>query len=155
MSDADAEEVLPISVPGEGSEAPDEEKRPSPVDGLAELFGEVNEYQRRQRERDQTYLQYAGEETYDADLKVAFDTYSERFDLHEGQLVQWKSQMRNLTFPHYGVPAIIVKLLPITPLGIYNPERPVTEVPDMILGILDGDRDFALTYASQARFQPW
>lgn len=75
-----------------------------------------------------------------------------------GDVVQWESNMRNLMYPEYGCPAVVVHVFPQPEL---NPDSPIEMANiddfmcDTVIGFLTGDLDFALSAVDGSRLRPW
>ncbi|MEO5315808.1 hypothetical protein PV772_17100 [Pseudarthrobacter sp. CC12] len=93
-------------------------------------------------------------EGYEDRLREALTQYSSETKFEPGDLVQWKTYMRDAIFPYAGAPAIVVSYLddPITTLrdGMRLPEPR-----NLVLGYLDGANEFVIGFYSSRRFTQW
>ncbi|WP_131824131.1 hypothetical protein [Mycobacteroides abscessus] len=80
-----------------------------------------------------------------------------RVNLSEGQLIRWKQGLKNKRRPAYGEPAVVVNLLaePIES-SVDNPGSTYFREPlDMIIGVLDDEKELAIYYVDRRRFEPY
>lgn len=92
-------------------------------------------------------------------LTVCADTYSQTHAFQEGQLVQWKRDMKNRRSPDYGQPIIVVEVLdePVydtssdKSAGSPYFREPLT----LVAGWLDEDGDFVCLHYDGQRMEPY
>lgn len=127
----------PAGTPGERPDA-------------AELKTMISFLQQQIADRE-NYGDVVGRADY-ADLLVrAHGTYLDRETFRPGDLVQWKTHMRNRNYPAYGAPAVVVRYLD-EPRTRDSKGVTLTEPLDIVLGVLDGDLDFRLFTFASSRF---
>jgi hypothetical protein len=94
---------------------------------------------------------------YITKLKAALDNYDRDVTFTKGQLVKWKSGLKNVLRPSYNEPAIVVEVL-ANP--IYD-EKQDFGTPyfrqrlDLVLGLLSPEQDFQFFYYDSRRFEPF
>jgi hypothetical protein len=90
-------------------------------------------------------------------LQEARSAYEQRYDFAVGQLVRWKAGLRNKQLPEYGQPAVVVDLFDEAIVNVAEPaDSPYfRERLDVVLGVFDGDTDFALFHYDAQRFEPF
>lgn len=124
-------------------------------DSGPDLFGSVFDgFQREARERSLRYDAYVSTGEYVADLRSAYQSLLEVERFERGDLVQWKTFMRENEYPDYGSPAVVLDRLIEgkirTRIG-----REQFPPHDLLLGLLDGDQDFVVFSAASARLTRW
>jgi hypothetical protein len=74
-----------------------------------------------------------------------------------GQLVRWKSGLRNRRRPRYNEPAIVVAVIeaPIITGESDSGSTYFREPLDIVLGLLDSDGDFLCFHYDKRRFEAW
>ncbi|NOS71788.1 MAG: hypothetical protein HOP33_17900 [Verrucomicrobia bacterium] len=90
------------------------------------------------------------------ELKECFDLYQRNHNFVVGQLVRWKSGLKNRKRPAYGEPVIVVEVLPEP---VHDPTEEAgsayfREHLTVVLGLLDIDGDFVLFHFDSRRFEP-
>lgn len=108
--------------------------------------------EQRFEEQQQAYLSVASSSGYARELQLAAELYrtTEKFEV--GQLIQWKTSMRNRPYPAESVPVVIVEVLN-PPVTLDTDGEHLIEPRDLLVGFLDGDRIFRLTQVPSARFR--
>lgn len=120
---------------------------PADVSELYKLF-------RRQEERERArYREYVQQDEYRSDLRQAFTSFyeDEAAPLAAGDIVQWKTFMRNRPYPAYLSPAIVMEVASpgATPKALDD------DVENVIIGYLDGDQDLCLVRTDVRRLMLW
>ena len=103
------------------------------------------------------YQQEVEKSDYLPRLKQAGDHYLSKSRFCEGDIVEWKPNMKSLTIPAYSAPAIVVDVLDEQFMEQKSTLFTSAEVIryDMHIGVIDGDGDFVVLKADSARFQKW
>ncbi|WP_157550820.1 hypothetical protein [Microbacterium sp. Root553] len=117
---------------------------------VSELYTMFRREEERKRSR---YREYVQRDEYLTDLHQAFASFYEKDaePLAPGDIVQWKTFMRNRPYPAYLSPAIVMELAPSTP-----PANDLDDdVEDVIIGYLDGDQDLRLVRTDARRLTLW
>lgn len=91
------------------------------------------------------------------DLSSRFHNYRTSHQFHEGQIVKWKSGLKNKRIPEENEPAIVVHILtnPVVDPAQASDSPYFNEPLNIVLGVLDGDGDFAMWHFDSARFEPY
>nr|WP_273399482.1 hypothetical protein [Bifidobacterium indicum] len=94
--------------------------------------------------------------TYVDNLKAAQQHYSEPTEFSAGDIVEWKPNMKMAPFPTYSAPAVVVRMLDDS-VEIASSVLPMAESVryDMLIGVIDGDGDFAIFKAYSACMKKW
>lgn len=117
--------------------------------GLEDFYSSMQRERQAQFDR---YRTYAGTELYAKHLRTALDSFNEPVELKVGDLVQWKTFLRNAEYPDYGAPAIVVELRN----DVRDQEaQPSVERLDVVVGVLDQDQDLRLLVTDRRRLTPW
>ena len=89
-------------------------------------------------------------------LRSVHESYLRRHDFEAGQLVQWKTGLRNKRLPTHGQPAIVIDVLGEAVLNTAEPpDSPYFREPlDVIVGVLDGEQDMAFFHIDSRRLEP-
>ncbi len=97
--------------------------------------------------------------TSDEKLRLLKENYSKVLDKQQkfnpGDLVSWKSGLKNRTKPNYSEPAIVIDVLE-SPIfdSTNNSGSPYFKEPlDIIVGFVDDDGDFLTMYYDSRRFE--
>lgn len=91
-------------------------------------------------------------------LQELHEKLKRRHELKEGELVRWKSGLKNKRRPADGEPCIVIEVLEET---IYNmPESgagsPYFREPlDLLVGIVDDDKELVIYHVDSRRFEPY
>jgi hypothetical protein len=74
-----------------------------------------------------------------------------------GMLVQWKPKMRSRTFPSYGEPCVVMRMLERREALVETDSgfQAAIDRIDMEIGFFDSDGDFFLVAVDKRRFMPW
>lgn len=131
---------------GEAAHSPDDEATTSVR--LAQAEEEA-----RRREALRLHEQVAGERSYQRVLQeVAARYLQEPEDIRPGSTVFWKAGLKSWIAPDYGRPMIF--------LGPYTrPENSILipplfeDLPDSLVGYIDGDRDFVIRSVDRRRLR--
>jgi hypothetical protein len=85
-----------------------------------------------------------------------YERFMRRHEFRPGQLVRWKPELKNRTFPAYGECGVVVRVLPepVTDGGNDSGTRYFREPLDIVLGFVDEDGDFITYYYDSRRFAP-
>ena len=88
-------------------------------------------------------------------LKSLVETYTQTENFKVGDIVQWKSGLKNKKRPQYDEPCIVIEVLTDP---IFDKEAPIAspyynEKLDLKLGILDADGDFLTFHYDKNRFE--
>lgn len=87
-------------------------------------------------------------------LRRAYAAYDEPVRFAPGDIVEWKTLLRNRPFPAYGAPVVVVRYIEVGGPRVSDSDSDV-EPDDIILGMLTGENEFlALPFVSR-RFQVW
>jgi hypothetical protein len=88
-------------------------------------------------------------------LREAQEALTERHDFRPGQLVEWKTMLRNRQLPEYGQAAVVLEVLDEPVVNESEPaDSPYYREPlDLILGVIDGDGDVAAFHFDGRRFK--
>lgn len=138
----------------ESLEAPVEAEAAPRDAPLSEMTAFARYFEVEQEKVELAYSEYSRNPAYPEHLVSAFASYSKSHVFTPGQLVQWKPLLKNKSFPHYGRPAVIVRMLdePV----VKKPERGIlAEELDIVIGYLDGEQDFVVAHAASRRFTIW
>ncbi|MGV2984354.1 hypothetical protein ACNPNP_11690 [Microbacterium sp. AGC85] len=111
-------------------------------------------YSAMQREREsqyESYRTYAGSELYTKHLRSALASFTETDDLEVGDLVQWKTFLRNAEYPDYGAPAILMEFRDVPEISVAS----TIERQDVVIGVLDQDQDLRLVVTDRRRLTTW
>lgn len=136
------------STPDGGAAEVEEDQTLNTGGGIEDLYSAM---QRERQTQFEIYRAYAGTELYAKHLRSALAAFSEPSELNVGDLVQWKTFLRNAEFPDYGAPAIVVEFRddPVFP------GKPSIERQDIVVGVLDQDQDLRLVLTDRRRLTPW
>lgn len=95
----------------------------------------------------------AGEQTV---LREAQEALTARHEFRPGELVEWKTTLRNRQLPEYGQAAIVLEVLaePVFDEGEPSDSPYYREPLDIVLGVIDGDGDLAAFHFDGRRFKP-
>jgi hypothetical protein len=115
-------------------------------------FSDFIEAKREQAER--LYTQLATEPEYPDLLAEALALYTRIDDFKVGDFVQWKPMMKNRRFPIESVPAVVVSRIN-PPSETDRGGNRLIEPRDLLIGVVDGDRDFFLMEVASRRFALW
>jgi hypothetical protein len=128
-------------------EAPDSEQS-------IDLVGFQNFLDARQAKEEKKYAEVATSSDYPTLLSEALALYQDIQQFSRGDFVQWKPMMRNRRYPLESVPAIVVDRVdpPITTDA--DGDR-LVEPRDLLIAVLDGDREFVLAQVPARRFTEW
>lgn len=90
-------------------------------------------------------------------LSCALDTFSKSHRFTPGELVTWKTGMKNRSVPPYQHAAVVVEVLDAP---IYDQQHgsgsPYYREPiDLVLGVFDDDGDFMVFHYDARRFEPY
>jgi hypothetical protein len=90
-------------------------------------------------------------------LSRAYGLWQEAHKFKAGEIVKWKTGLRNKRFPNYGDPAIVMESLEVP---IVNDSKGAgtpyfRENLDILLGVIDPDGDFITFHYDSRRFEPW
>lgn len=132
---------------------PADEDPQEPDTGGDPLFTMYAAYQAEVAERSRKYGAYIATSAYEADLRRAFESLGNTEEFSVGDIVQWKTFMRESQYPEYGAPAVVLDVS-----GEYElTKRAQQSFPrhDVLLAVLDGDQDFVTFTASSARLTRW
>lgn len=109
---------------------------------------------KREEERERTkYREYVQQDGYQADLQQAYASFytDEATALVPGELVQWKTFMRNRPYPAYLSPAVVMEVAD----GDARRKPLDADVEDIIIGYLDGDQDLRMVRTDARRLMLW
>lgn len=89
-------------------------------------------------------------------LTDAEEALGEHHDFRAGQLVEWKTTLRNRQLPEYGQAAVVLEVLNEPAVNESEPaDSPYYREPlDLILGVIDGNGDLAAFHFDGRRFKP-
>jgi crotonobetainyl-CoA:carnitine CoA-transferase CaiB-like acyl-CoA transferase len=90
-------------------------------------------------------------------LKDLRERFLQPQNIEVGQVVKWKTGLKNKRLPKVGQPAIVMEVFekPITPDERDSGSPYYLEPLDLILGVVDEDRDFVTFYYDKRRFEPF
>jgi len=91
-------------------------------------------------------------------LKELLASYQAQHEFKVGDLIQWKSGLRNKRFPAYGAPVIVVESHPGRVNTVGEPSSSYfSERLDLTIATIDGDGDgdFMFYTVDSARFEPF
>lgn len=90
------------------------------------------------------------------EIRETYERYLQRHQFSAGQLVRWKTGLRNKRLPEPGQPAIVIEVL--EPGTVSSEERTDSpyfrETLDLVLGVVDGERDLVFFHFDGRRFEP-
>jgi hypothetical protein len=87
-------------------------------------------------------------------LRALEKSINQKHDFKTGDVVTWKSGLKNKKSPEYGNPAIVTRVLPIPIADKDRSGSPYFNEPlDIVIGILDEDGDFLEYHADSRRFE--
>ena len=131
------------------------EKESGDAAALSGAYLQMFRDEQEQAERDERdYQEFLRQPTYQAHLVEAFERFRTTPDFVEGQLVQWKPQMKNRRFPAYSAPAVVVGYV-LNPPTVDEDGMPLSEQFDLVLGLLDGEQTFRTAEYPSKRFTLW
>ncbi len=107
--------------------------------------------QREREEQFKAYRAYAGSELYVKHLRSAHASFSQVDEIKVGDLVQWKTFLRNGEYPDYGAPAIVMGFRE----ELVSEDASSIDRQDVILGVLDHDQDLRLVVTDRRRLMAW
>lgn len=94
------------------------------------------------------------DENYIEMLKDRCELFLRKDNFKKGDLVKWKSGLKNRKLPHENQPAIIVDILEKPVYGNYDAGSPYFQEPlDIVLGLIDEDNEFIVFYYDKRRFE--
>lgn len=99
-----------------------------------------------------------GVESTEKMLKTFYDKLIDsRIDFREGDIVEWKTGLKNKRYPDYGMPAIVVELLgePLYDNTRDSGSSYFREPLDCVLGLFGDDGDFVTFYFDSRRFRKY
>lgn len=91
-------------------------------------------------------------------LLKLYREFSSSHQFRAGDLVKWKSGLKNKKYPEYGEVAVVIDCLaePMRDLSEKGSGSPYFNEPlDLVLGLLDADGDFMTFYYDARRFEPY
>jgi len=90
-------------------------------------------------------------------LKDLRERFLQPQKIEVGQIVKWKTGLKNKRLPKIGQPAIVMEVFekPITPDERESGSPYYLEPLDLILGVVDEDKDFVTFYYDKRRFEPF
>lgn len=132
------------------AEEPDEQDVPEIGDPFAALY---TSYQAELAERSRRYGAYLATPGYETDLRRAYKSLLISHPFKPGDLVQWKTFMRESRFPEYGAPAVVVAVE--GPFQETKRAQQAFPQHDLLLAVLDGDQDLVTFSAASARLALW
>lgn len=90
-------------------------------------------------------------------LKDLRERFLQPQNIEVGQIVKWKTGLKNKRLPKMGQPAIVMEVFekPITPDERESGSPYYLEPLDLILGVVDEDKDFVTFYYDKRRFEPF
>jgi hypothetical protein len=91
---------------------------------------------------------------YISNLRKLYDSFFNFTDFKKGQLVKWKSGMKNKNFPQENQPAIVIDLLDNPIYENNDSSSPYFKEPlDIALAMTDNEGDFIVFYYDKRRFE--
>lgn len=95
-------------------------------------------------------------EQYTVSLKAAFSAFKTINQFIPGQLVRWKSMLKNRKRPDYGEPIVVVDVLkyPVNDKANHSGSPYYREPLDLIVGQLDKEEGFVLWHVDSRRMEP-
>lgn len=82
--------------------------------------------------------------------------YLKKHEFKPLQLVQWKRGLKNMRFPHYGEPVIVIEIKPGLVSSSENDGNPMFKQPlDLAVGKVMPDGEFCIYHMDSARFEPY
>lgn len=91
-------------------------------------------------------------------LKDLRERFLQPQSIEVGQVVKWKTGLKNKRLPKVGQPAIVMEVSdkPITALDERDSGSTYYREPlDLVLGVVDEDKDFVTFYYDKRRFEPF
>lgn len=122
-----------------------------------EMFGSAAEREEMLR-RTTRYERLASRDDYHRKLSRVGKSYLEGDQEFEKlALVQWKPSMRNLAFPQYGRPMVVLGQAPqeMLPASTFLPVGPEEYLATLLVGYIDGDSDLVVTRIDPRRVMAW
>jgi len=104
-------------------------------------------------DRWQRYREAARDPEYASRLEAALGEWTAEEEFHVGQLVRWRQWLRNRQYPDADTPAIVVGFPDSKPAERHDDAE--LEDDDILLGFLDGDREFHVFRFTSRRFTAW
>lgn len=97
-----------------------------------------------------------GQEDLDR-LKLAGENFLKKEEFEVGQIVKWKTDLKNRKLPRRHQPAIVVSILdePITNPNDESGSPYFLEPLDIVLGVITDDDNFLTFYYDSRRFEPY
>lgn len=129
-----------------------------PDDPIAGGFFDIASFDKfinAQREKEeQKYARIATAADYPELLVEGLALYEDTQDFKKGDLVQWKPMMRNKRIPLEAAPAIVVDRID-PPLTTDPDGDRLIEPHDLLIAVVDGDKEFILAEVAARRFTEW
>jgi hypothetical protein len=138
----------------EGATPPIADPNAPSISEFAKVADMWNDLREEMQDRSRKYNQYTSSQEYAEDLRRAYESLADVERFAPGDLVQWKTFMRDQEYPAYGSPAIVLERLPEDAAARSRFRGPFPPH-DVLLGLLDGDQDFVAVSASSARLMRW
>jgi hypothetical protein len=141
-----------------GSTPEPEETAPAVTSEEAQSFDALlSSFASERTAHDKRYADLAASTNYSRSLeKAAAEYLADPEDFNPGDLVTWKTQLKNRRFPAYGRPAVVIETVVGRTVKAEETSRITIEEPiDLTLGIIDGNGDFMLYHYDRRRFTMW
>lgn len=90
-------------------------------------------------------------------LKAVLHDFNKKYKFKPGQIVKWKTGLKNRRRPNYDEPVIVVEVLeePVFDIDTDASSSYFREPLDLVLGFIDQAGDFVAYYFDKRRFQPY
>ncbi|GAB32945.1 hypothetical protein [Gordonia otitidis] len=130
------------------------ERKDQVFGGLIDMAGFDSYLRSRTADEENKYSKVATSPDYPKLLALGLDHFNSVEKFTTGDLIQWKPMMKNKRIPLDAVPAIVVDVIDPPHVTDFEGDR-LMEPLDLLIAVVDGDKQFRLAEVSSRRFTAW